>query len=203
MLSPLNSKRDCWSHTFTGFLEVGTAVSDLEASGVAVAGLVVQILDDRVQRCALHDASAVPALTAHPGLLTAACPSPSHEPRQHRDPTDTEWEALYIQQLSLPSKRIMASLHSCPSPASSAIKQPQNGRHCRDCVGRDHERLPSQVGLQFVNKLLFFRKIAAKPVALENAYDNRDHFKTLHSKYEWLTCLWRWTDPAEEKKVSS
>lgn len=57
-------------------------------------------------------------------------------------------------------------------------------------VGRDPERLSSQVGLQFVNKLQFFRKFATKPVALETRMKTAIISKTLHSKYEWLTCLW-------------
>lgn len=53
-------------------LEIVTAVAQLEAGVIAVARLVVQILDDRVERRLLHDARRVASVAAQRCLATRA-----------------------------------------------------------------------------------------------------------------------------------
>lgn len=71
-----------------------------------------------------------------------------------------------------------------PEPRQHRNQTATGRKTLRDYVWKDHERLPSQVGLQFVNKLQFLREIAAKPVSLETRMKTAIISKLLHNKHE-------------------
>lgn len=54
-------------------LEVITAIAQLEAGMIAVAGLIAQILDDGINRCLLNDTGRVASIAAELCLTAGAC----------------------------------------------------------------------------------------------------------------------------------
>lgn len=88
--------------TFASLFKIVATVPDFQARVIAVAGLVAQILDDRVQRGLLHDTSAVPARTAKSGTQAGTSPhlhrlvrmtSPeSQQAANHEKNTERHWK---------------------------------------------------------------------------------------------------------------